>query len=158
MNETLTLGYALCGSFCTFEKSLQALEVLAGRYANIIPIFSEASATLDTRFGRATEHIARAEQICGRPALRSLTDAEPIGPKKLLDLLIVAPCTGNTLAKLARGVADSTATLACKAHLRNERPIGISCVTVAVFFQYFIVLGFADILFTLYTDRIILIQ
>ena len=70
MNETLTLGYALCGSFCTFEKSLQALEVLAGRYANIIPIFSEASATLDTRFGRATEHIARAEQICGRPALR----------------------------------------------------------------------------------------
>ena len=74
MNETLTLGYALCGSFCTFEKSLQALEVLAGRYANIIPIFSEASATLDTRFGRATEHIARAEQICGRPALRSLTE------------------------------------------------------------------------------------
>ena len=91
MNETLTLGYALCGSFCTFEKSLRALEALSGRYANIIPIFSEASATLDTRFGRATEHITRAEQICGRPALRSLTDAEPVGPKKLLDLLIVAP-------------------------------------------------------------------
>ncbi len=75
LNETLTLGYALCGSFCTFEESLQALEALAARYAHIIPIFSEASATLDTRFGRAAEHIARAEQICGRPALRSLTDA-----------------------------------------------------------------------------------
>ena len=129
MNETLTLGYALCGSFCTFEKSLQALEVLAGRYANIIPIFSEASATLDTRFGRATEHIARAEQICGRPALRSLTDAEPIGPKKLLDLLIVAPCTGNTLGKLANGITDTSVTLAVKAHLRNARPVVLAVST-----------------------------
>ena len=129
MNETLTLGYALCGSFCTFEKSLQALEVLAGRYANIIPIFSEASATLDTRFGRAAEHIARAEQICGRPALRSLTDAEPIGPKKLLDLLIVAPCTGNTLAKLANGITDTSVTMAAKAHMRNGRPVIIALST-----------------------------
>ena len=119
MNETLTLGYALCGSFCTFEKSLQALEALSGRYANIIPIFSEASATLDTRFGRATEHMTRAEQICGRPALRSLTDAEPIGPKKLLDLLILAPPSADrsggfdTLARLrARtGLADVPAVL-----------------------------------------------
>lgn len=129
MNETLTLGYALCGSFCTFEKSLQALEVLAGRYANIIPIFSEASATLDTRFGRATEHIARAEQICGRPALRSLTDAEPIGPKKLLDLLIVAPCTGNTLAKLALGITDTPVLMAAKAHLRGGKPLVLAVST-----------------------------
>lgn len=123
MNHTLTLGYALCGSFCTFEKSLQALQNLRAHYANIIPIFSEASARIDTRFGRAADFIAHAEEICQHSALCTLREVEPIGPKKLLDLLIVSPCTGNTLAKLAHGTADSTVSLACKAHLRNERPI-----------------------------------
>lgn len=123
MNESPTLGYALCGSFCTFRQSLQALRQLRTQYNHIIPIFSEASSTYDTRFGRAADFIAEAEEICRHKAILTIPEAEPIGPKKLLDLLVIAPCTGNTLAKLAAGIADSTVTLACKAHLRNQRPV-----------------------------------
>lgn len=126
MNESITLGYALCGSFCTFQQSLQALRQLRQIYPQIIPLFSEASAAYDTRFGKAAAFIAEAESICGRKAILTIPEAEPIGPKKLLDLLVVAPCTGNTLAKLANGIADSTVTLACKAHLRNQRPVVVA--------------------------------
>ena len=118
-----TIGVALCGSFCTFERVLAALEPLHEAYPQLIPILSEASAALDTRFGTAASFRARLEALCGRPALTTLPEVEPIGPKKLLDALVIAPCTGNTLAKLACGVADSTVTLAAKAHLRNGRPI-----------------------------------
>lgn len=123
MNPSPTLGYALCGSFCTFSQSLQALRQLREEYDRIIPIFSEAAGSWDTRFGKADDFIAEAEAICGHKAILTIPQAEPIGPKKLLDLLIIAPCTGNTLAKLAAGIADSTVTLACKAHLRNRRPV-----------------------------------
>lgn len=129
MNHTLTIGYALCGSFCTFDQSMHALQQLAEQYEHIIPIFSEASASTDTRFGKAADFIAQAEKICRHRALLSLAQAEPIGPKKLLDLLVIAPCTGNTLAKLSCGIADSTVTLACKAHLRNERPVVLAVST-----------------------------
>ena len=132
MNETLTLGYALCGSFCTFEKSLQALEALSGRYANIIPIFSEASATLDTRFGRATEHIARAEQICGRPALRSLItilqEAQAIYGYLPEDVIYhVAARTGNSPARTSVTIMITSATsMAISAWRRINSSIWLS--------------------------------
>ena len=117
------IGFALCGSFCTFSRVLDVLERLKTQYPNIIPILSEASYTTDTRFGAAADFRARIEAICGHEILHTIAQAEPIGPKKLLDCLVIAPCTGNTLAKLACGIADGPVTLAAKAHLRNERPI-----------------------------------
>lgn len=128
MNE-VTLGFAMCGSFCTFHAVLQQLQRLRERFAHIIPIMSENSYTTDTRFGSAAEFRQAMEDICGHCVLHTIAQTEPIGPKKLLDALIVAPCTGNTLAKLANGVADTSVTLACKAHLRNERPLILAVST-----------------------------
>lgn len=124
-----TLGFALCGSFCTYEPVLAVLKRLAGEYETVLPIMSYASASTDSRFGKAAEFRSRIEAICRHPVIDTLADAEPIGPKRLLDLLIVAPCTGNTLAKLAAGIADTPVTLACKAHLRNGRPILLAVST-----------------------------
>ena len=124
-----TLGFALCGSFCTFEPALAALTRLSREYETILPILSRAAAETDTRFGLAADFRARIEAICGRPVIDTLAAAEPIGPKKLLDLLVIAPCTGNTLAKLAAGIADTPVTLACKAHLRNGRPVVLAVST-----------------------------
>jgi len=123
-----TIGFALCGSFCTFDKAFAALEMLRQSYDNIIPIVSETTAQTDSRFGPAEYHLARLQEICGRRVLCTQEDVEPFGPKKTLDALIIAPCTGNTLAKLSHGIADNVVTLAAKAHLRNGRPIilGIS--------------------------------
>ena len=123
------IGFAMCGSFCTFSRVLAVLEQLKAQYPHIIPIQSEASYETDTRFGRAADFRARIESICGREILHTITQTEPIGPKKLLDCLVVAPCTGNTLAKLAAGIADGPVTLAAKAHLRNERPIVLAVST-----------------------------
>ena len=117
------IGFALCGSFCTFSRVLDVLERLKTQYPNIIPILSEASYTTDTRFGAAADFRTRIEAICGHEILHTIAQTEPIGPKKLLDCLVIAPCTGNTLAKLACGIADGPVTLAAKAHLRNGRPI-----------------------------------
>ena len=125
----LSVGFALCGSFCTFHKVIPCMQALADRGADVIPILSETAYGTDTRFGTAADFRSRIEAICGRPILHTLTDVEPIGPKKLLDLLIVAPCTGNTLAKLANGVTDSCVTLAAKAHLRNGRPLLLAVST-----------------------------
>ena len=105
--RTETLGFALCGSFCTFEPVLAALARLARDYETVQPILSENAAQIDSRFGAAEEFRRRIEAICRRPVWDSLGQVEPIGPKKLLDLLIVAPCTGNSLAKLAAGIADT---------------------------------------------------
>ena len=124
-----TLGFALTGSFCTFEPVLAALTRLAREYETVQPILSPAAAATDTRFGAAADFRARIEAICRRPVWDTLAQVEPIGPRKLLDLLIVAPCTGNTLAKLAAGVADTPVTLACKAHLRNARPLVLAVST-----------------------------
>lgn len=123
----MNVGFALCGSFCTYSKIFPIMEDLAKEYT-VIPIFSQNSYTLDTRFGTAEEHIRKAESICGRPVLHTLAEVEPIGPKKLLDILVIAPCTGNTLAKLAHSIADTPVTMAAKSHLRNGRPVlvGIS--------------------------------
>ena len=122
----VTLGFAMCGSFCTFSPVLTQLAALHEAFPDIVPIMSTASYETDTRFGKAEAFRAQLRAICGRDILHTLTDVEPLGPKQLLDLLIVCPCTGNTLAKLAAGLADTPVTLAVKAHLRNERPVVIA--------------------------------
>lgn len=124
-----TVGFAMCGSFCTFERVLPQLQALKDLGANVIPILSEAAYNTDTRFGSAEHFRQNIESICAHKILHTLTDVEPFGPKKLLDLLIVAPCTGNTLGKLAGGITDSCVTLAVKAHLRNERPVLLAVST-----------------------------
>ena len=124
----MTVGFAMCGSFCTFDQVFPVMEAVAKRYT-VIPIFSEVSYTTDSRFGRCDAHIALAEKLCGQQVLHTIAQVEPIGPKKLLDALIVAPCTGNTLAKLAHGIADGPVTMAVKSHLRNGRPVVIAVST-----------------------------
>ena len=122
----ITIGFALCGSYCTFEAVFKQIEVLKNLGYNIIPIMSKNSYTLDTRFGDAAHWRERMRDITGNRIIHTIPSAEPIGPKKLLDALIIAPCTGNTLAKLATGVTDTCVTLAAKAHLRNARPLLIA--------------------------------
>ncbi|MDD6563933.1 MAG: dipicolinate synthase subunit B [Clostridiales bacterium] len=123
-----TIGFAMCGSFCTFKKSLEAAKELQKTGANIIPIMSETAYSTDTRFGTCIDFRNQLELICGNKILHTVYETEPIGPKKMLDALVILPCTGNTLAKLSHAVADSSVTLAAKAHLRNKRPliIGVS--------------------------------
>ena len=124
----MTIGFALCGSFCTYDRVFPVMERLGKSY-ELIPIFSQSAYSTDSRFGNAEAHIARAEAICGRPVLHTLAEVEPIGPKKMLDALIIAPCTGNTLAKLAHSIADGPVTMAAKSHLRNGRPVIIAIST-----------------------------
>ena len=124
----MTVGFALCGSFCTYHLVFPVMEQLVREY-DVIPIFSGISQVTDSRFGPASEHLRRAEEICGRKPILTVAEAEPIGPKKLLDVLIIAPCTGNTLAKLSRSVADTSVTMAAKSILRNARPVLIAVST-----------------------------
>ena len=118
-----TVGFALCGSFCTHARAVEALEQVKARFARVVPIVSETVAATDTRFGKAHDLMREMERICDHRVITSVKGAEPIGPQKLLDLLIICPCTGNTLGKLAAGVTDSSVTMAAKAHLRNGRPL-----------------------------------
>ena len=127
--KNATVGFAVTGSFCTFSKVFSQLEALSGKCKKIVPIMSEISYNTDTRFGKASDHIERIEKITNESVIGSIKEAEPIGPKKLLDILIVAPCTGNTVAKIATGIADSSVTLAVKSHLRNKRPVVIAVST-----------------------------
>lgn len=124
----MNIGFAMCGSLCTFQAVFPVMEAVA-KYHTVIPIMSDASYTIDSRFGNAGEHIQRVRQICGRDPLSTIAQVEPIGPKKLLDALIIAPCTGNTLAKLAHSIADSPVTMAAKSHLRNGRPVLVAIST-----------------------------
>ena len=124
----MKIGFAMCGSFCTFDAVFPVLESIAQKY-DVIPILSGAAASIDSRFGSAEEHIRHITQICGTAPLCSIAEVEPIGPKKLLDALIIAPCTGNTLAKLAHSIADSAVSMAAKSHLRNNRPILLAIST-----------------------------
>lgn len=123
------IGFAITGSFCTFRSVIQQLRALAETGAQIQPILSEAAYTFDTRFGNAVDIRSEIEEICGKQIIHTIPGAEPIGPKKLLDLLIIAPCTGNTLGKLACGITDTPVTMAAKAHLRNERPVLLAVST-----------------------------
>lgn len=124
--ENITVGFAVCGSFCTHAKAMEALEQVKARFARVVPIVSECTAATDTRFGKAHDLMREMERICDHRVIDSVKGAEPIGPQRLLDLLIIAPCTGNTLGKLAAGVTDSSVTMAAKAHLRNARPLVIA--------------------------------
>lgn len=124
-----TIGFAMCGSFCTFAPALQALEELHRVFPDILPIMSHVSYETDSRFGQAETFRAQLETLCGREILHTIPAVEPIGPKALLDALVIAPCTGNTLSKLANGIADTPVTLAAKAHLRNEAPVILAVST-----------------------------
>lgn len=123
------IGVALTGSFCTYEKAFVQLRKLKKEGAEIVTIFSNASQTIDSRFGSPEDFMKEAEEITGSRPLLTISQAEPIGPKSLLDLLIILPCTGNTAAKLANGITDSPVLMAAKAHLRNEKPLLISIST-----------------------------
>lgn len=120
------VGFAVCGSFCTHDKVLRALEEVTKLYETVIPIVSEISAFTDTRFGTSEDLLDRLEELTGREVLCDIPTVEPIGPKSLLDLLVIAPATGNTIAKLASGITDTAVTMAAKAHLRNGRPVVIA--------------------------------
>ena len=117
------IGYALCGSFCTFERALAQLENLVNDGYNVIPIMSANAYSTDTRFGTAEGFTERIKNITGKDIIHTVKAAEPIGPKKMCDLMVVAPCTGNTLAKLAAGITDTAVTMAVKSHLRIQRNV-----------------------------------
>ncbi len=124
----MRIGFAMCGSFCTFSEVFPQMENLC-REHTVTPIFSDSSYSISSRFGTARAHIETAESLCGCSVLHTIEEVEPIGPKKLFDILIIAPCTGNTLAKLAHSIADSPVTMAAKSHLRNGRPLLIALST-----------------------------
>ena len=124
----MKIGFAMCGSFCTYSNVFPVMELLSRDY-HITPIFSDAAYTIDSRFGTAKEHIETAAEICGVESLHTIPQVEPVGPKKLFDILVIAPCTGNTLAKLAHSIADTPVTMAAKSHLRNGRPILVAVST-----------------------------
>lgn len=125
----IKIGFAVCGSFCTFEKAFKQAEALVKMGAEVTPIMSFNANIISTRFGTAEENNRRLEEICGRRIISSIEEAEPVGPKKMFDVLTVAPCTGNTLAKLALSIIDTPVTMAVKSHIRNARPVVIAVST-----------------------------
>lgn len=124
-----TAGFAMCGSFCTFSKVIPQISVLLENGFNVVPIMSQTAFSIDTRFGKANDFVNEIESLCNKKIISTIYEAEPIGPKCLLDVLIIAPCTGNTLGKLANGITDTSVTMAAKAHLRNNRPVVIGVST-----------------------------
>lgn len=125
----MKIGFAMCGSFCTFAAAFEQLSLLCKDGHEIVPIMSFNACAIDTRFGKASEHVSRLEEMSGRKVINTIESAEPLGPKEKLDLLTVCPCTGNTLAKLAAGITDTPVTMAAKAHLRCDRPLLIALAT-----------------------------
>lgn len=122
------IGYAFCGSFCTFKRSIEVMKLLARSY-EVQPIMSFNAYSTDTRFGKASDFISQITEICSREPIVTIADAEPLGPKTPLEAMVVCPCTGNTLAKLAQGITDTPVTMAVKAHLRQSRPLLIALAT-----------------------------
>lgn len=123
------IGIAITGSYCTYEKIFDAMENLADTKANLFTIFSDRASTTDSRFGSSSGFLEKARAITGREPIVTIPDAEPIGPQSMLDILVIAPCTGNTLSKLANGISDTPVLMAAKSHLRNNRPLVISLST-----------------------------
>lgn len=124
-----TVGFAMCGSFCTLSRAIEQIANLKKLDYDVVPIMSEIVWKTDTRFGKASDFIDRVEKLCRHSVIHTINDAEPIGPEKLLDVLVIAPCTGNTLGKLAHGITDTSVTMAAKSHLRNSRPLIINVST-----------------------------
>lgn len=129
MKRQERLGFAFCGSYCTYARAIRALEATAQQWEHVLPIVADSGAVTDTRFGEAAMWLARMEEICGQRPLTTIPQVEPIGPKKRLDALVICPCTGNTLAKLSHSIADTSVTMAAKSHLRNDRPVVIAVST-----------------------------
>ena len=127
--EQVRVGFAFCGSFCTYDQVMPALERAKARYGDVTPIISEKSAETDSRFGPAHEFIREMERICDKRVIDTIPKAEPIGPRKLLDVLVIAPCTGSTLSRLANGMSDTSVTMAAKAMWRNGRPVVVAVST-----------------------------
>ncbi len=125
----VTIGFAMCGSFCTFTKAFEQMKLLRDKGYEVLPIMSEHASGMDTRFGAAKDMVRKAEEISGKPVIKTIADAEPIGPKDMCDLLVIAPCTGNTLAKLALGITDTSVTMAAKSHLRVKKPVLLCAAT-----------------------------
>ncbi|MBE6720685.1 MAG: dipicolinate synthase subunit B [Ruminococcaceae bacterium] len=125
----MKIGYCLTGSFCTFEKSIQTIKDMVNKGYDITPVMSENAYNTDTRFGNAKDIVSEIEDITGKTTIHTIVDAEPIGPKRMFDVLVVAPCTGNTLAKLVSGITDTAVTMAVKSHLRNSKPVVIGVST-----------------------------
>lgn len=125
----IKIGFAVCGSFCTFEKAFKQAEELVKMGAEVTPIMSFNANIISTRFGTAEENNKKLREICGKDIISTIEGAEPIGPKKMFDVLTVAPCTGNTLAKLAMSIIDTPVTMAVKSHIRNARPVVIAVST-----------------------------
>ncbi len=123
------IGFAVTGSFCTFAKIIPQIEKLVNEGAEVIPIISESVNQYDTRFNKAEDFKNTLQVMTGKQPISSIVEAEPIGPKALLDILVIAPCTGNTISKIANAITDSAVTMACKAHLRNMRPVVIAVST-----------------------------
>lgn len=127
--EDKRIGFVMTGSFCTFRKTIDELKKIVKLGAKVVPIMSENSYTMDTKFGKAEDFIKEIEEITGNKILHTIQEVEPIGPKDMLDILVVAPATGNTMAKLANDIIDGPATMAVKSHLRRERPVVIAIST-----------------------------
>jgi dipicolinate synthase subunit B len=128
MNK-IKIGFALCGSFCTFSVVIPKIKGLVDSGYDVVPIMSEVSYSTDTRFGKAKDIVTEIEDICKKKVINSRTKAEPIGPKNMTDIMIIAPCTGNTLSKLSHAITDTTVTLAAKSHLRKKKPLLIALAT-----------------------------
>lgn len=127
--NTIKIGYCLTGSYCTFRRSLQVMKELIEKGIEIYPYMSEHAYTTDTRFGKAEDFISEIETMCGKKVIHTIEGAEPIGPKKHIDALVISPCTGNTLSKISLGITDTCATMAAKATLRNKMPVVIALAT-----------------------------
>ncbi|MFA9423217.1 MAG: dipicolinate synthase subunit B [Sedimentibacter sp.] len=127
--EGLKIGFVITGSSCNFSNVFPIIEDLANKGADIYPILSHAANDFDTRFGNAEEWKNKLKEITGKELIKTIIEAEPVGPKLKLDVLVVAPCTGNTVAKLANAITDTSVTMACKAHLRNQRPLVLAIAT-----------------------------
>ena len=127
--EGKNIGIAMTGSYCTYKKTFEAIRQLKNTGANLIPIFSFNAASTDSRFGTHDDFLQLARDLTGKEPILTIPDAEPIGPKSMLDILVIAPCTGNTLSKLANGISDTPVLMAAKSHLRNNKPLVISLST-----------------------------
>ncbi len=123
------IGVAITGSYCTYEKVFGELKKLSETGADLYPIFSDHASTTDSRFGKCSDFLKQAEDLTGKKPITTIPDAEPIGPNALFDILVIAPCTGNTLSKLANGISDTPVLMAAKAHLRNNRPLVVALST-----------------------------
>lgn len=127
--EKKKIGFAITGSFCTYEKIKKMIGEMTQSDLELVPIFSDNAQTIDSRFGKAEEFVKQVEELTGTRSIRSIQEAEPIGPSGCFDAMVIAPCTGNTMAKLCNGITDTPVLMAAKAHLRNEKPLILAVST-----------------------------